>query len=46
MIEASLEEVADCSLEAALKTTQYEKNLLDAAKVLTGFSALAGPVFS
>ena len=28
--------------KAALVTAQYEKNLLDGAKVLTGFPALAG----
>ena len=43
MIEVSLKEVTDCSLEAALVTAQYVKNLLDAVKVLTGFPALVGP---
>ena len=43
MFEASLKEVADCSLEAALVIAQYGKNLLDTAKVLTGFPAFADP---
>ena len=42
------QEVADCSLEAALVTAlpSTRKNLLDKAKVLTSFPALASPPFS
>ena len=41
-------EVADCSLEASLVTAlpSTRKNLLDMAKVLTSFPALAGPILS